>query len=339
MLREQMKEMATIQDELKQAQATSRTKDKQVEEMTRLLKEKTESQATRPPPSNNVGASLNQGSPSKSHRRCHRCNQTGHVRCDCTARISLETGRSMSGSASHGSGPQKGATMSQEPQQAEQPRQQLFPPSTAPVRPSITETDGHFLSVSAFRPAETLAGTPAAPPPWKPKNRGKGSVKRPVPRGVPDSDEWIFASASCSHVTYDSRGMYNCYSPPPGKEHVASIGGHLSKVEFYGSLDLVFHSSEDVKVALVDVAFVPEWQFHLLASRFALADSSWSADTTGYHLLGGRLFFPDDGSVLSYLNATRTRHGSTAGGYPISQASTSQQQQPLPSPEEKVQIL
>ena len=78
-------------------------------------------------------------------------------------------------------------------------------------------------------------------------------------------------------------------------------------VEFLGSLDLVFHSNEDVRVTLESVSYVPTMSVNLLSLHTVQVNQKIALDATGVHLLGGRLTFPKD-SAGSRLNATRLTH-------------------------------
>ena len=74
-------------------------------------------------------------------------------------------------------------------------------------------------------------------------------------------------------------------------------------VEYVGSLDLVFHSDEDVRVTLESVSYVPTMSINLLSLHTVQDNQTIAFNATGVHLLGGRL--PPKDSAGSRLNATR----------------------------------
>ena len=90
-----------------------------------------------------------------------------------------------------------------------------------------------------------------------------------------------------------------CYVPPFSRERYTE--GTPLVVEYVGSLDLAFHSDEDVRVTLESC--VPAMSVNLLSLHTVQDNQTIAFNATGVHLLGGRL--PPKDSARSRLNATR----------------------------------
>ena len=75
-------------------------------------------------------------------------------------------------------------------------------------------------------------------------------------------------------------------------------------VEYVGSLDLIFHSAQGVRVTLGSVSFIPGLKVNLLSLHTIQIKERVILDNKGVHLMGGRLTFPQDRAGCR-LNATR----------------------------------
>ena len=75
-------------------------------------------------------------------------------------------------------------------------------------------------------------------------------------------------------------------------------------VEYVGSLNLIFHSAQDVRVTLESVSFIPGLKVNLPSLHTIQFKERAILDNKGVHLLGGRLTFPQDRAGCR-LNATR----------------------------------
>ena len=75
-------------------------------------------------------------------------------------------------------------------------------------------------------------------------------------------------------------------------------------VEHVGSLDLIFHSAQDVWVTLESVSFIPGLNVNLLSLHTIQFKERVVLDNKGVHLMDGRLTFPQDRACCR-LNATR----------------------------------
>lgn len=74
-------------------------------------------------------------------------------------------------------------------------------------------------------------------------------------------------------------------------------------LEYVGSLDLIFRSSQDARVALQSVSYVLVMPVNLLSLHTVRVNQELTLDATGIHLLGDRVTFPQD-RAGSRLNAT-----------------------------------
>ena len=105
-------------------------------------------------------------------------------------------------------------------------------------------------------------------------------------------------------MTHNPYHMYN--KRPPSPENAIIFIGYGTElvVEYVGSVDLVFNSTEDVRVSLESVLFIPSLKVKLLSLHTIQAKEPITLDATGAQIMGGRLFFPKD-RAGSRLNATR----------------------------------
>ena len=98
--------------------------------------------------------------------------------------------------------------------------------------------------------------------------------------------------------------MYNKRLPSPENAILFIGDGTELVVEYVGSVDFIFHSTEDVRVTLESVLFIPSLKINLLSLHTIQAKEAITLDAAGTHLMGGRLFSPKD-RAGSRLKATR----------------------------------
>ena len=106
------------------------------------------------------------------------------------------------------------------------------------------------------------------------------------------SDVWIGDSDATSHMTRSADLMHDTRPPFPHRSRIILGDGSIKKVQFFGKLDLVFHSRTDYPATLRDVSFVPDLGFNLFSFHAVQEKQDIILNRTGAHLLGGRLVFP-----------------------------------------------
>ena len=80
------------------------------------------------------------------------------------------------------------------------------------------------------------------------------------PVGIDQVDDvWIGNSGATSHMTRSADLMYDTRPPSPHRSRIILGDRSITKVQFVGKLDLVFHSRTDYLVTLHDVSCVPGW--------------------------------------------------------------------------------
>ena len=104
-------------------------------------------------------------------------------------------------------------------------------------------------------------------------------------------------------MTHNPDHMYN-KRPLSPENAIKFIGGGTELVvEYVGSVEFIFHSTEDVRVSLKSVSFIPSLKVNLFSMHIIQAKEAITLDATGTHLMSGRLGLPKD-RVGSRLNAT-----------------------------------
>ena len=86
-----------------------------------------------------------------------------------------------------------------------------------------------------------------------------------IPNSPSGSTVWIGDSASSVHGTGSGKFVYNKRRPLPGEAFLLIGDGRKVKVECFGSLDVVFHCKNDMRVTLENVAVVPGLAFDLMS--------------------------------------------------------------------------
>ena len=238
-----------------------------------------------------------------SSRVCFRCGEHGHFLSECRAVPPTRSPDPYTGAqaatyldedyAYFGSGPPP-------PQSAPAPPDQHGPPV-----PSES-------SWGSFSEQATLA---QFAPPGKshvPNESVVGGVTVPgsylhsafvVQSGSNEEDVWIADSGASCHMTHDRTRMYNARLPPPGRETITIGDRRRIKVEYIGNMDVIFHGKSDQRIALIDVAYVPDLGFNLYPLHAIQRTHLIVSDASGTHIIGANLTFPRSSSG-SYLRAT-----------------------------------
>ena len=121
---------------------------------------------------------------------------------------------------------------------------------------------------------------------------------------------WIGDSGATMHMTRNADMMYDTKPPSPHRSRIILGDGSIRKVQFFGKLDLIFHSRTDHPVTLHDVSFVPDLGFNLFSFHVVQEKHEIILNKTGAHLLNGRLVFRRRNG--SSLRATRVMPGAHA---------------------------
>ena len=74
-----------------------------------------------------------------------------------------------------------------------------------------------------------------------------------VHSGSSEDEIWIADSGASCHMTYDRTRMYDARPPPPGRETITIGDRRRIKVEYIGSMDVIFHGKSDQRITLIDV--------------------------------------------------------------------------------------
>ena len=135
---------------------------------------------------------------------------------------------------------------------------------------------GHFF---ALQPALTAAYPP---------DRMLFSIFPNSPSG---STVWIGDSASSVHGTGSGKFVYNKRRPLPGQAFFLIGDGRKLKVECFGSLDVVFHCKDDVRVTPENVAVVPGLAFDLMSSNCIQEKHDILVNRDGTWILDGWVHF------------------------------------------------
>ena len=126
-----------------------------------------------------------------------------------------------------------------------------------------------------------------------------------VQSGSNDDDVWIADSGASCHMTHDRTRMYNARPPPPGRETITIGDRRRIKVEYIGTMDVIFHGK---RITLIGVAYVPDLGFNLYSLHAVQRTHLIMPDASGTHIIGRNLTFPRS-SRGSYLRATRLPAG------------------------------
>ena len=121
----------------------------------------------------------------------------------------------------------------------------------------------------------------------------------------------IADNGAITHMAPSPDHLYNKRPPSPEKAKIFIGDGtertdsRERRLEYVGAVDLIFHSTEDARVTLENVYFIPSFKINLLSPHTSQAKEAITPDATGAHLMGGRLFLPKD-RAGPRLDATRS---------------------------------
>ena len=124
----------------------------------------------------------------------------------------------------------------------------------------------------------------------------------------PGATVWIGDSASSVHGTGSGKFVYTKRRPLPAGAFLLIGDGRKLKVECFGSLDVVFHCKDGVRVTLENVAVVPDLAFDLMVFNCIQEKHDILMDRDGTWILNGRVHFfklP----AGNYIQATRMENG------------------------------
>ena len=110
------------------------------------------------------------------------------------------------------------------------------------------------------------------------------------------------------HGTGSGKFVYNKRRPLSGESFLPIGYGRKLKVECFGSLDVVFHCKDDVRVTLENVAVVPGLAFDLTSFNCIQEKHDISTNRDGTWFLDGRVHFVKL-PAGNYIQATRVEHG------------------------------
>ena len=160
-----------------------------------------------------------------------------------------------------------------------------------------------------------------------------------VQSGSNEDDVWIADRGASCHMTHDRTRMYNARPPPPGRETITIGDRRRIKVEYIGTMDVIFHGKSDQRITLVDVVYVPDLGFNLDSLHAVQRTHLIVSDASGTHIIGANLTFPRSSSG-SYLRATRLPAGTVGArrrqGDMRAINLVRQLGHPIPSPPQKI---
>ena len=128
------------------------------------------------------------------------------------------------------------------------------------------------------------------------------------PTGPPTRLSGIGDSASSVHGTGSGKFVHNKRRPLPGEAFLLIGDGRKLKVQCFGSLDVVFHCKDDVRVKLENVAVVPGLAFNLMSFNCIQEKHDILISRDGTWILDGRVHFVKL-PAGNYIQATRVEHG------------------------------
>ncbi|CAN0518915.1 unnamed protein product, partial [Laminaria digitata] len=115
---------------------------------------------------------------------------------------------------------------------------------------------------------------------------------------------WVCDSGTSSHMTGNVELVFNREALPKGQEWVRIGDGTVKKVLCVGTSNLDFHCDTDVGVQLSRVYVVDGLTINFFSLHAVQAKHAVTLDSTGVHLLGGKIAFPRC-ATGSFLRATR----------------------------------
>ena len=107
-----------------------------------------------------------------------------------------------------------------------------------------------------------------------------------VQSGSNEDDVWIADSGASCHMTHDETRMYNARTPPPGRETITIGDRRRIKIEYIGTMDVIFHGKSDQRITLIDVAYVPDLGFNLYSLHAVQRTHLIVSNASGTHIIG-----------------------------------------------------
>ena len=94
-------------------------------------------------------------------------------------------------------------------------------------------------------------------------------------------ESWIADNGATTHMAPDPDHVYN--ERPPYQENAVIFiaDGTEPVVEYVGSVNLIFHSTEDVRETVESVSFVPSLKVNLLSLHTIQPKEAITLDATG----------------------------------------------------------
>ena len=123
-----------------------------------------------------------------------------------------------------------------------------------------------------------------------------------------EDDVWITDSDASCHMTHDRTRIYNMKPPPPVREKITIRDRRKIKVEYIGNMDVIVHGKTDQRITLIDVAYVPGFEFNLCSLHAVQRTHRIGSHASGKHTVGANLMFLRS-SIGLYLRATRLPAG------------------------------
>ena len=122
---------------------------------------------------------------------------------------------------------------------------------------------------------------------------------------------WVGDSASSVHGTGSGKFMYNKRHPLSAEAFLLIGDGRKLKVECFGSLDVVFHRKDYVRVTLENVAVVPGLAFDLTSFNSIQEKHDILMNRDGTWILDDRVHFVKL-PAGNYIQATWVEHGANS---------------------------
>ena len=110
--------------------------------------------------------------------------------------------------------------------------------------------------------------------------------------GSNEDDVWIAVSGTSCNMTHDRIRTYNARPPPPGRETITIGDRRRIKVEYIGSMDVIFHEKTDQRITLTGVAYIPGLKLNLYSLHTVQRTHLIVSDASGTHIIGENLTFP-----------------------------------------------
>ena len=126
----------------------------------------------------------------------------------------------------------------------------------------------------------------------------------------PGSTVWIGHSASSVHRTGSGKFVYHKRRPLPAEAFLLIGDGRKLKMECFGSLDVVLHCKDGVRVTLENVAVMPGLAFKLMSFNCIQEKHDILMNRDGTWIINGRVHFVKL-QAGNYIQAARVEHGAS----------------------------